>query len=163
VPNPKVNSAAMRQPAASAEQRRLRIRRIYAVAPEKVWRAWTDPQALRRWFGPGEADSVTSAELDVRIGGRYRIAFLAPDGVEHVAAGVYQEVVEDRRLVFSWTRHGMLDLASQVTIELRPVPAGTELDFLHEFPDVAAREDHQRGWLPTFAKLEAFIGIGENR
>jgi uncharacterized protein YndB with AHSA1/START domain len=152
-----------RQPAESAELRRLRICRIYAVAPEKVWRAWTDPQALSRWFGPGERDSVTSAELDVRVGGRYRIAFLAPDGVEHVAAGVYQEVVENRRLVFSWTRQGMPELESQVTIELRPVPAGTELNFLHEFPDAATREDHRRGWLPTFAKLEAFIGIGEKR
>jgi uncharacterized protein YndB with AHSA1/START domain len=83
--------------------------------------------------------------------------------VEHVAAGVYEEVVENRRLVFSWTRAGMPELASQVTIELRAVPAGTELSFLHEFADVAARDDHQGGWLPTFAKLAAFIGIGENR
>ena len=161
--NTSENRPAKRRPAESAEGRRLRIRRIYPVAPERVWRAWTDPRALSRWFGPGEPDSVTSAELDVRAGGRYRIAFLAPDGLEHVAAGVYQEVVENRRLVFSWTRAGMPELASLVTIELRPVSAGTELSFLHEFPDAAARDDHQRGWLPTFAKLAAFIGIGENR
>jgi uncharacterized protein YndB with AHSA1/START domain len=152
----------MRQAAKSADLPRLSIRRFYPVAPGKVWRAWTDPQALSRWFGPGEPDSVTSAELDVRIGGRYRIAFLAPDGVEHVAAGVYQQVVENRRLVFSWTRHGMPELTSQVTIELRPVSGGTELSFLHEFPDVAARDDHERGWLPTFAKLAAFVRSGEN-
>jgi uncharacterized protein YndB with AHSA1/START domain len=145
----------------SSELPRLAIRRVYAVAPETVWRAWTDPQALSRWFGPGEADSVTSAKLDVRIGGRYRIAFLAPDGVQHVAAGVYLEVVENHRLVFTWTRHGMPEHESQVTIELRPVPGGTELSFLHEhFPDAAARDDHQGGWLPTFAKLEAFLKNG---
>jgi uncharacterized protein YndB with AHSA1/START domain len=156
--------SAMRQSGESAKLPRLSIRRVYSVAPEKVWRAWTDPQALRRWFGPGEPGSVTSAELDVRLGGRYRIAFVAPDGVEHVAAGVYQEVVENRRLVFSWTRHGMPELESQVTIELRPVPGGTELSFLHDkFPDVAARDDHQGGWLPTFAKLDAFIGTEKNR
>jgi uncharacterized protein YndB with AHSA1/START domain len=153
--------SAMRPPAESPELRRLRIRRIYPVAPEKVWLAWTDPRAVSRWFGPGKGDSVTSAELDVRVGGRYRIAFVAPDGVEHVASGVYQEVVENRLLVFSWLRRGMPELASQVTLELRPVSAGTELSFLHEFPDVAARDDHRRGWLPTFEKLAAFIGIGE--
>jgi uncharacterized protein YndB with AHSA1/START domain len=146
---------------------RLRIRRVYPVAPAKLWRAWTEPRALGRWFGPGEAGSVTSAELDVRVGGRYRIAFLAPDGVEHVAAGVYKEVAAPTataagRLVFTWTRHGMPEIDSQVTIELRAVPDGTELSFVHEqFPDAAARDDHETGWLPTFAKLEAFINNGE--
>ena len=64
----------------------LSITRHYAVPPEKVWRAWTDPQALSRWFGPGETDSVTRAELDVRVGGRYRVAFRTQDGEEHVGA-----------------------------------------------------------------------------
>jgi uncharacterized protein YndB with AHSA1/START domain len=141
---------------------RLSIRRVYRVAPAKLWRAWTDPRALGRWFGPGEADSVTSAELDVRVGGRYRIAFLAPDGAEHVAAGVYKEVVPNSKLVFTWTRQGMPEIDSQITIELRAVPEGTELSFVHEqFPDAAARDDHETGWLPTFSKLEAFINNGE--
>lgn len=140
------------------DQPRLNIDRVYPVAPEKVWRAWADPQALSRWFGPGQPDSVTSAQLDVRVGGRYRIAFIAPDGVEHVAAGVYREVVPNRRLVFSWTREGMPEVDSQVTIELRPVAGGTQLSFVHEqFPDVAARDDHRGGWLPTFEKLNNYL------
>lgn len=141
---------------------RLSIRRVYPVALAELWRAWTDARALSRWFGPGKADSVTSAELDVRVGGRYRIAFLAPDGAEHVAAGVYKEVVENRKLVFTWTRKGMPEIDSRVTIELRAVREGTELSFLHEqFPDAAARDDHEIGWLPTFTKLDAFINNGE--
>ena len=47
----------------------LRLTRLYPVAPEKVWRAWTDPEALKRWWGPGGADPVSVAELDVRVGG----------------------------------------------------------------------------------------------
>jgi uncharacterized protein YndB with AHSA1/START domain len=146
---------------------RLSIRRVYRVAPAKLWRAWTDPRALSRWFGPGEPDSVTSAELDVRVGGRYRIAFVTPDGIEHVAAGIYKEVVAPTftsmgKLVFTWTRHGMPEIDSRVTIELRAVSEGTELSFLHErFPDAAARDDHETGWQPTFSKLEAFIRNGE--
>jgi uncharacterized protein YndB with AHSA1/START domain len=136
----------------------LAIRRTYPVAPEKVWRAWTDPQALAHWFGPGAADSVSSAQLDLRVGGRYRIVFGAPDGSEHVAEGVYEEVVPNRRLVFSWTRRGMPGHLSRVCIDLRAVPEGTELSFVHErFPDVASRDDHEGGWLPTFAKLDAFL------
>jgi uncharacterized protein YndB with AHSA1/START domain len=145
------------------DQPRLTLRRVYPVAPQKVWRAWTDAKVLSHWFGPGEPDSVTSAQLDVRVGGRYRIAFIAPDGVEHVAAGVYKEVEPNRRLVFSWSRQGMPEIDSQVTIELRAVPEGTELSFVHEqFPDAAARDDHRGGWLPTFAKLAAFLKDGES-
>ena len=70
----------------------------YPVAPDKVWRAWTEPQALSHWFGPGDPDSVTRAELDLRVGGRLRISFRTQDGEEHDVSGVYQEVVENRRL-----------------------------------------------------------------
>ena len=58
----------------------LEISRRYEAPPERVWQAWTDPQALSQWFGPGESKSVTRAELDVRPGGDYTIAFRTPDG-----------------------------------------------------------------------------------
>ena len=48
----------------------LSLNRTFPVAPEEVWRAWTDPQALKRWFGPDEG-KVALAETDVRVGGRF--------------------------------------------------------------------------------------------
>lgn len=137
----------------------LRLTRTYPVAVEKVWRAWTDPQALSQWFGPGEMNSVLVAEMDVRAGGRYRIRFRA-EGGEHEVAGVYQEVEPLRRLVFSWAWHSTPERVSQVTVALRPVAGGTELDFLHErFFDQAARDNHKRGWTGTFAKLDALMSL----
>ena len=136
----------------------LSITRHYAVAPEKVWRAWTEPQALSRWFGPGEPGSVTRAELDVRKGGRYDIAFRTQDGEEHGVSGTYQEVVENRRLSFTWAWRTTPDRVSLVTIELRPTAQGTELDFRHDrFFDQQARDNHERGWTATFAKLDEFL------
>ena len=137
---------------------RLVLTRTYPVAPEKVWRAWTDPLALARWFGPGAADTAAVVELDLRVGGRWRIAFEGHDGSGHEASGVYLVVEPPHRLVFTWRRRGMPEADSQVTIELRPVDGGTELNFRHEqFRDVAVRDDHEGGWLPTFAKLDAFM------
>jgi uncharacterized protein YndB with AHSA1/START domain len=136
----------------------LGIVRRYPVAPEKVWRAWTEPQALSRWFGPGDADSVTHAELDVRVGGRYRIAFHTQDGEQHAVSGVYQEVVEHRRLSFTWAWQSTPDRVSLVTIELEPHAAGCELRFRHDrFFDQAARDGHERGWTATFTKLDRFL------
>ena len=140
------------------EQPVLRLQRRYPVACEKVWRAWTDPQALSAWFGPGEPNSVSLAEMDVRPGGRYRIRFATPDGEEHEVSGTYEEVEPPRRLVFSWAWRSTPERVSRVTVRIEPVPEGTALDFLHErFFDAAARDNHHRGWTATFEKLDALL------
>lgn len=149
---------AARPASTTGDKPSLRITRTYPVAREKVWRAWTDPQALSRWFGPGEPNSVTRADMDVREGGQYRIHFTTPDGEDHGVSGVYQEVVPLERLAFSWAWQSTPDRVSRVAIVLRDVPGGTELDFLHDrFFDQAARDNHERGWTGTFTKLEQFL------
>lgn len=136
----------------------LSITRHYAVSPEKVWRAWTEPQALSRWFGPADTESVTSAELDVRVGGRYSIAFRTADGQEHRVSGTYQEVAPLRRLSFTWAWQSTPDRVSLVAIELEPKGGGCELRFRHDrFFDQQARDNHERGWTGTFVKLDAFL------
>jgi uncharacterized protein YndB with AHSA1/START domain len=147
---------------ARLEKPSLRLDRHYPVAPEKVWRAWTDPQALAKWWGPGKPgapEPVSLAEMDVRVGGRFRIIFGGPQGNEHECAGEYREVVPNRKLVFSWCWPNTTpDRVSQVTILLNPAGGGTDLQFIHEqFHDVAARDGHQRGWSETLAKLKVYL------
>lgn len=142
---------------AAREAATLRLVRRYPVAPAKVWRAWTDPVALARWWGPAEADTARCAELDLRVGGRYRIEFGAPDGSQHEAWGEYLELVPERLLVFSWNRRGLPEAQSQVRVELIALDDGTELRFEQAFASVAMRDDHEIGWLPTFAKLDALL------
>jgi uncharacterized protein YndB with AHSA1/START domain len=144
--------------AQAQERQELRLQRRYPVACEKVWRAWTEPQALSAWFGPGEPHSVLVAELDVRVGGRYRVRFRTQDGQEHEVGGTYEEVQPQRKLVFSWAWHTTPERVSRVSVTLRPDEGGTVLDFLHErFVDAEARANHERGWTGTFAKLDAWI------
>ena len=137
----------------------LTIERHYPVAPEKVWRAWTDPQALSQWFGPGGPQPVSVADLDVRVGGRFRIVFGGAQGKDHECAGIYREVVPNRKLVFTWCWPNTTpDRVSQITILFRPDGGGTDLKFLHEqFFDQAARDGHQHGWSESFIKLEVFL------
>lgn len=144
------------QPSTPADAARLEIRRHYPATPERVWRAWTNPQALSRWFGsPG---SVTTAELDVRVGGRWRITSAAPGGETHEVSGVYQEVVPHRRLVFTWAWRSTPERVSRVSIDFRAVDGGTELGFVHDrFFDEQARINHERGWLPMFGQLAEFL------
>lgn len=148
----------MEQATGLNEPSALCLRRRYPVAPDRVWRAWTDPQALIHWFGPGEPGSVTVAEVDLRVGGRYHIVFHTPDGAQHDVGGVYQEVEPQRRLVFSWAWRSTPERVSRVTVELAPCDGGCELRFTQDrFFDQAARVNHERGWRPTLDKLEAYL------
>lgn len=142
------------------EPPRLDISRSYRVAPEKVWRAWTEPQALSQWFGSGNARSVATIEIDLCVGGRYRIVFSTPDGDTHEVSGVYQEVAPYRRLVFTWAWKSTPERVSRVSIDLKPLADGTELRFVHDrFFDAKARANHERGWMPMFDQLDRFLHL----
>ena len=135
----------------------LSLTRFFTVAPEKVWHAWTDPQALKRWFGPDEGE-VAIAKTDVRVGGRFHIVFSTLDGEEHDVGGQYREVQPHRRLVFTWAWKSTPERESLVTLTFRPSGGGTEFNMLHEqFFDIEARDRHAFGWNGAFAKLERFL------
>ena len=142
-----------------AEKPSLTLTRSYPVAPEKVWRAWTDPEAIARWWGPGGEQPVALAELDVRVGGHFHIVFGGPQGTDHEVRGIYQEVVPNRKLVFTWIwPRTTPERESVVTIELRRSGSGTELLFRQEkLFDEAVRDGHRRGWTESFIKLEQFL------
>ena len=141
------------------EKPSLQLTRNYPAAPEKVWRAWTDPQALKRWWGPQPGDRVSLAELDVRVGGQFRIVFGGSEGTEHEVQGSYREVVPNRKLVFTWCwPRSTPDRESLVTILFRAAGSGTDLVFTHEqFFDETSRDSHRRGWSELLVKLETFL------
>src|SRR5262249_13626310 len=125
------------------------------AAPARVYAAWTRPEQIARWWGP-DGGPVLSAEADVRPGGRFRVVFQTQDGRTHDSRGVYRDVEPDRRLVCTWHWGSPPERGSLVPVELKSIPAGTELTFPHaQFHDEAARDDHRRGWSGAFDKLEA--------
>jgi uncharacterized protein YndB with AHSA1/START domain len=153
----------MPAPASAAAPRpALTLKRRLAAAPAQVWEAWTDPQKLIQWFGPGHTvpDSV-KADMDVRPGGHYRISFRTDDAEYHEVGGRYHEVVPQQRLSFSWAWHSTPERESLVTVTLVADGTGTWLTLHHEqFADEAARDGHNRGWTGTLDKLERFFATG---
>ena len=75
----------------------LTLKRRLNAPAEKVYAAWTDPRKIVKWFGP-DAGPVTKAEIDLRVGGGFTIAFSTEDGEHHQVGGVYREVVPNERL-----------------------------------------------------------------
>ena len=104
----------------------LVLERTIDAPIDLVWRAYTDPQHLKRWFAPKPYE-ISELELDLRPGGIFRIRMLGPDGFDtgHGTPGCVLEVVERQKLV--WT--------SALGLEYRPNPAGEGCD---SFPMTAA-------------------------
>jgi uncharacterized protein YndB with AHSA1/START domain len=137
----------------------LTLKRRLNAPPAKVYAAWTDPEKIARWFGPAQVvTNSVRAEIDARIGGRYRISFEMQDGEYHEVIGVCREMVPNRRLAFSWAWHSTPERESQVTVSLKPDGDGTLLTLHHEqLFDQAARDGHETGWIGTLDKLEKYL------
>jgi uncharacterized protein YndB with AHSA1/START domain len=133
-------------------------RRLNATC-ERVYAAWADAEKLAQWFGPAQVKPGTvKADMDVRVGGRYRISFENGKGEYFEVGGVYREVVPNQRLVFSWAWHSTPERESLVTVQLKPDGAGTLLTFHHEqFFDQTARNNHERGRIELLGKLEHYL------
>ena len=76
----------------------LVLERVFDATPDRVYKAWTDPAVLKKWFAP-KPFTTPIAELDVRPGGSSTIVMRGPDGKDYPNRGVYLEVVPGRRLV----------------------------------------------------------------
>ena len=135
----------------------LTIKRRINAPPAKVFRAWTDPAQMKRWFGPADAETIR-AETDLRVGGRFRVIMRALSGEEHDVSGIYREVVANEKLVFTWAWRSMPERESLVSVLLKSGGEGTMLTLIHEqLFDEGARDRHHSGWLGALDKLAASL------
>ena len=131
----------------------LRIRRVIAARPERIFDAWTKPELLQQWWGPAGVRCI-AAEVDLRVGGAYRIGNQLPDGRVVWITGEFELVESPYRLTYSW-RVGD-EPESRVTISFAAIEEGsTEVVILHErVHSTAVRDDHERGWHGCLDGLE---------
>ena len=104
----------------------LRIARFVPAPPARVFDAWTKPADLQKWWGP-KGVRCLSAEFDLRVGGRYKIANELPDGTVIWIAGVFEEIDRPHRLVYTWTVTPGPDAVERVTVWFDPHADGTNL------------------------------------
>jgi uncharacterized protein YndB with AHSA1/START domain len=95
---PAKNAAS--EPRKNFAEREVVITRIYDAPRALVFKAWIDPKHLKQWWGP-KVFTNPVCEVDARVGGAWRIVMRAPDGVDYPCGGVYREIVEPERLVFT--------------------------------------------------------------
>jgi uncharacterized protein YndB with AHSA1/START domain len=145
----------------------LVVRRTIRATPERLFAAWTEPEQLRQWWGPQNVRCPT-AEIDLRVGGRYRLANEFPDGSVWWVSGIFEAVRPPSLLVYSWElAAGALTPggprppeqgAERVTVRFEPRGAATEVIVQHErIGDETARVSHEQGWFGCLDGLVALV------
>ncbi len=126
----------------------LTLRKTVRASRARVFRLWTDPAELPRWFSaPGHG--LASVEVDLRVGGTYRFGMRKlPNGEPFYVSGEYRELDPPSRIVFTWTWDNPNDAQNTlVTIDLIEVAGGTEVRLTHElFSEEKQAESHTAGW-----------------
>lgn len=142
------------------EERILIIDRVFDAPVALVYKAWTDPEYLMGWWGPGGWNAV-SCTAEVRVGGPWRHRFESPDGKGYTHGGVYKEVVPEKRLVFThnwFYDDGRVSIDTVVTVTFRAKGAKTELTFRQELFDTREnRDNHNGGWSGSLDDLARFL------
>ena len=125
----------------------LMVRKTIQADAARVFEAWTTPANLEQWWGPGEI-RCTGAEVDLRVGGSYRIANEYPDGRVVWIGGVFEEVDPLRRLVYTWRLESHSPATELVTVRFEERGAATEVIVLHQrIGNATLRDGHEEGWM----------------
>lgn len=145
----------------------LVLDRTIEAPRERVFEAFTQPEHLSRWWAAREGYLTPIAEVDLRIGGSYRLGMQDPEQ-EHpfVVGGVFKEVAHPEKLVFTWTWETAphdshwTPPETLVTVEFVDLGGSTKIILTHQgFNDENMRDEHSRGWGGCFDSFTKYLAI----
>ena len=139
--------------------RTLNLTRVIQAPRPLVFRACTEPAELAKWWGP-QGFTAPSVDLDLRVGGAYRIAMQPPDGELFHLAGEFREIEPPFRLAytFRWEEPDPDDRETVVTLSFEDLGESTEVVLTQDgFATEARHSLHEQGWTDSFDRLEELL------
>jgi uncharacterized protein YndB with AHSA1/START domain len=126
----------------------VRIERTFDAAAEDVFDAWTSPEVMRRWYHAAPDWETPEAEVDLRVGGTWRVVMRAPDGSEHELRGEYTEIERPHRLVMTCNFNDDPSNAEQlVELTFSESEGSTTVVLVNSrIPNEDRRASQDRGW-----------------
>jgi uncharacterized protein YndB with AHSA1/START domain len=138
----------------------LVISRAFDAPRDLVFKAWTEPARLARWWGP-RGFKIPSCKMDVREGGAWRVCMRSPEGSDHWVRGVFREVVAPERLAFTWAwedDQGKPKHETVVRVDFTERDGKTRLVMRQGmFESENARDLHQGGWSSALDCLDDYL------
>jgi uncharacterized protein YndB with AHSA1/START domain len=139
----------------------LTLRRTFLAPRERVFRAWTDPVELGRWFAPSDEYHAIVPEHELRVGGKYCLEMHHKGGNIHRVSGIYREINPPEKIAFTWLwEHEPKSDESLVTIEFRDLGPSTEILLTHtHLPSAEQTERHGHGWEGCLNMLGNYLNM----
>ena len=137
----------------------VRLHRVLKAKPEKVFKAFIDPEAMVKWLPPNGFTGKVH-EMDAKVGGRYRMSFTNfSTGSSHAFGGEFLEIVENERLRYSdQFEDPNMPGEMETTIEISQVSVGTELNIVQTgIPEMIPTEACYLGWQESLALLTLLV------
>lgn len=137
----------------------LSVTRFIKAPRTIVFDAWTTPEQLKQWWGPGKV-FCPEAHIDLKVGGHYRIANQLEKGDLLWISGTFEDVSPPEKLIYDWNVGTKDDAPSLVTVLFNAHPDGTELIIKHtRIKDEPLRDNHKMGWIGCLDKLQGlYVG-----
>ena len=133
----------------------LRIERTFDATAEEVFDAWTSPEVLRRWFHSEPDWDTPTAEVDLRVGGRVRVAMRETDGTEHAMGGTYTLIERPHRLAMTWTFDDWPEKEQAIELEFSERDGRTTVVLTNSgIATEEQRDDQQGGWQGCLDSLD---------
>jgi uncharacterized protein YndB with AHSA1/START domain len=145
--------------ATESAKRVLVIECVFEAPRSLVFKVWTDPEHLVRWYGP-RGFSLPACKLDLRPGGAWRSCMLSPEGREYWVRGTFREIVEPERLVFTYAHEneGAFDHETLVTVTFEECAGKTKLTLRQAiFESVKECDAHRGGWNSSLDRLVEYL------
>jgi uncharacterized protein YndB with AHSA1/START domain len=136
----------------------VRLSCLLEAPTERIYRAWTTPSEVVKWFVPDPAAKCEVSEMDLRVGGKYAMSVDLP-GARHTMTGEYTALEPFRLIRFTWqgTCGAADEEISEVTVELNPLGNKTQLTLTHDKQaNAASRDLHEAGWIGCLTGLTRY-------
>ena len=145
----------------------ITINRTFHLPVDTVWKAWTDPETCKKWWGP-LAYTCTVCKIDLKVGGKCLSNMVGKNGKEMFSTGTYKEIIPGRKLVVTDSfadKNGNITGPPEgipgnwpkellITVEMQEKNGKTEFSLTHEGLPTEASDDCFKSWNESFDKLE---------
>ena len=144
----------------SIAEQELVVTRLIDAPRRLVFKTWTQPEHIARWWGP-QGFTTILCQMDVRVGGAYRFGMRSPQGTEYWKRGVYREIAEPDRIVFTFAwedADGNPGHELLTTVTFTEQGSKTRLTLRQSvFETTARRDDHVTGWTSCFERFAEYM------
>jgi uncharacterized protein YndB with AHSA1/START domain len=146
--------------ATTIHDRQLTITRVFDAPRSLVFKVWTQPEHFSQWLGPKDFTAI-DCHMNVQVGGMYRACIRSPEGNDHWMQGIYREIIEPERLVFTFAwedENSRPKHETLITVTFEEQGNKTLMTFQQAiFESTEERNAHNTGWSECFDRLTSYL------